>query len=228
MTKLIFGIFAHPDDEAFGPSGTLLQETRSGSELHLVTLTLGGAGTNPDNVPNLAKVREKEWHQAGLLIGATSMHHLGFEDGHLDNLAMIEASQILLKLVQRTIRDRPDIHEVEFITMDLNGISGHIDHIVAARTASWVFYQLKNHDSRLTSIRYACLPYDQLPEPNTNWIFMEAGRQKSEVNQVVDTTDLRDDIIEIMRCHHSQRADCEAHIENRGASLGISHFIVRS
>ena len=37
MKKIIFGIFAHPDDEAFGPSGTLLLETRSGTELHLIT-----------------------------------------------------------------------------------------------------------------------------------------------------------------------------------------------
>ena len=44
MKRVIFGIFAHPDDEAFGPSGTLLMETKAGTELHLITLTLGEAG----------------------------------------------------------------------------------------------------------------------------------------------------------------------------------------
>ena len=32
MNKIIFGIFAHPDDEAFGPSGALLKAVREGAE----------------------------------------------------------------------------------------------------------------------------------------------------------------------------------------------------
>lgn len=44
MRKILLGIFAHPDDEALGPVGTLLREVRDGAELHLITLTAGQAG----------------------------------------------------------------------------------------------------------------------------------------------------------------------------------------
>ena len=33
--------------------------------------------------------------------------------------------------------------EVEVITLDPNGLTGHIDHIVAARSASFVYFRLK-------------------------------------------------------------------------------------
>ena len=57
MQKILFGIFAHPDDEAFGPVAALLDEVEKGTELHLITLTGGENGTNPDNLDNLGEVR---------------------------------------------------------------------------------------------------------------------------------------------------------------------------
>ena len=77
MKKVIFGIFAHPDDEAFGPAGTLIQEVQNGSELHLITITAGEAGSNPDNYDDLGQIRLEEWRRSGELIGATTMTHLG-------------------------------------------------------------------------------------------------------------------------------------------------------
>lgn len=228
MKKIIFGIFAHPDDEAFGPSGALLQETRSGAELHLVTLTLGDAGTNPDGHDNLAAVREQEWRAAGQLLGAKSMTFLGYKDGQLCNRDMIEIGQNLLEMVQKILENTENDAKVELVTFDLNGISGHIDHIVAARAATWAFYTLKKTDSRLQTIKYACLPASLAPETNIDWLYMEAGRPDSEINEIVDARGLKDEVIAIMRRHHSQRGDGEAHIKNRGDDLGLNYFVVRT
>jgi len=227
MKKIIFGIFAHPDDEAFGPSGTLLMETKAGNDVHLITLTLGDAGTNPDNHADLGAVREKEWHEAGQLIGAKSMHFLGYKDGQLNNLAMLEIYEKLLALVADTIKDESRDVQIEFMSMDTNGLTGHIDHIVAARSACYTFYKLKEHDPRVTRIRLVCIPKSQLPEPNTHWLYMDAGRDDSEIDEVSDAREYYDEIIAIMRAHHSQRGDGETHIANRGDQLGISHFIVK-
>ncbi len=226
MKKIIFGIFAHPDDEAFGPSGTLLMETKAGTELHLITLTIGDAGTNPDNHPDLGEVRLEEWQMAGTLMGASSQHFLGYGDGQLNNQTMIEAGQKIVELATTIIAsaDKPDT--IEFMTSDLNGISGHVDHIVAARAACWAFYRLKTKDNRLTRIRLTCLPREMLPTANTHWLYMEPGRTKQEIGEIVDARHLHDEIIAIMRTHHSQRGDGESHIERRGDELGLNYFTI--
>jgi LmbE family N-acetylglucosaminyl deacetylase len=228
MKKIIFGIFAHPDDEAFGPAGTLLMETKAGNDLHLITLTLGDGGTNPDNVPDLSAVRNEEWHNAGHLIGAKSMHYLGYKDGQLNNIAMLEIYDKLLSLIDEIISAEGDDVEIEFMSMDTNGITGHIDHIVAGRSACYVFYKLKERDVRVTRIRLVCIDDKELPEPNTRWIYMDAGRSESEIGEVIDACEYHDEIIAIMRAHHSQRADGENHIASRGDKIGVSHFIVKS
>lgn len=227
MKKVLFAIFAHPDDEAFGPSGTLLMEAKSCTDVHLITLTLGEAGSNPDNVPDLATVREAEWRAAGELIGASGMHFLGYNDGQLNNLALLDIQEKLLTLINTILDTTPDVAGIEFMSMDTNGISGHIDHIVASRSACFAFYRLKEQDSRVTRIRLACTPENRAPHVNTEWIFMEAGRSPDEINEIVDARSSHDAITQIMQAHHSQRSDCESHIEARGDTLGIDHFIVK-
>lgn len=228
MRKIIFGIFAHPDDEAFGPSGALLKEVEAGARLHLITFTDGDAGTNPDNLPNLGETRLKEWHQAGELIGAKSMHILGYEDGYLNNRVMIEATEKITQIVMTTIKDEPEDAQIEFIGMDLNGVTGHIDHIVASRTACQVFYRMKALDSRFTRILLACYPHAAFPTLNTDWIFMEAGRTPEEIDETIDARDLRAEITTVVRTHHTQRRDGENYLKWQGDNLGLCYFIVKS
>jgi len=227
MKKIIFGIFAHPDDEAFGPCGMLLKEVRNGAELHLILLTDGGAGMNPDNLEDLGETRLEEWRKAGALLEATTMDYLGFKDGQLNNTAMIEAGDKIIACVSNVLLTTPEDAVVEFVTLDLNGITGHIDHIVAARAASFAFYRLKQHDLRFDSIRYTCLPRSLVTAPNTSWIFMEAGRNKSEIDEVIDARNLKDDILTIMRMHRTQRSDFEQFLASQGESIGLNYFVVR-
>lgn len=227
MTKIIFGIFAHPDDEAMGPSGALLQATKNGTNLHLFTLTNGEAGTNPDNLENLGDARLKEWHKAGALLGATSMQHLGYHDGKLHNQAMIEIGARLVEMISQQLQEAPADAEVEFMTLDLNGYTGHIDHIVAARAACFAFYRLKKQDNRLKRIKFACLPDTLYAEDNTDWIFMEKGRSSNEITEVVDAREYREEIIAIINTHHTQRADGEYILRTAGDMLGMNYFIVR-
>lgn len=227
MKKIIFGIFAHPDDEAFGPSGALLLESKAGSDIHLITLTLGDAGTNPDNVPDLGAVREEEWRKAGGLIGAKSMHYLGYKDGQLDNLSMIEIGDKLINLISLLTADEPDDVAIEFMSLDTNGYTGHIDHIVAARSACFAFYRLKDTDPRMKRVRLACMSNDDAPVLNTNWLYMEAGRLPEEIGDTTDARMYQDEIRAIVRVHHSQRSDGENYLEHAKDRLGINYFIVK-
>jgi LmbE family N-acetylglucosaminyl deacetylase len=225
MKKIIVGIFAHPDDEAFGPSGTLLMETRAGTELHLITLTAGEAGMNPDNCPNLAEVRLQEWYAAGSLIGAHDMHHLGYTDGTLNNLDHQIITDEIMRIVEDILDDESDV-EVEFMSIDLNGVTGHIDHIVAARSACLAFYRLKAKGHPMSRIRLACVPRQGDGQPNTDFVFMEAGRKPEEIGEIVDARAHAQEVIEIMRCHATQRGDGEQHIAALGDDVALNHFVV--
>lgn len=228
MKKILFGIFAHPDDEAFGPAGTLLQETKNGTELHLISLTAGEAGMNPDNLPDLARTRLKEWGKSGTLLGARSMNFLGYKDSKLSNHSMIEAANRIVELVGNIAKEAPKDADIEFLCFDLNGLSGHIDHIVASRAACWAFYRLKKEDARFRRIRFYCLSTDLYPEHNVDWIYREQGRSLEEIDETVDARALRDEIIEVMSAHHTQRSDCEGVLKAQGDRLGLNCFIVKS
>ncbi len=227
MKKIIFGIFAHPDDEAFGPAGTLLMETRSGAELHLITLTSGDAGINLDDHADLGDVRLQEWEQAGDLLGATTMTSLGYNDGQLNNRVMVEIGDRLIQIVTTALQKASADAVVEFITLDLNGYTGHIDHIVAARAACFAFFKLKKTDKRFHRIRFACLPAKIIPTNSTDWVFAEAGRQPEEIDETIDARTLREDILTVMRVHHTQRQDFETTLQQQGDDLGLNHFIVK-
>jgi LmbE family N-acetylglucosaminyl deacetylase len=227
MKKILFGIFAHPDDEAFGPVAALLDEAEKGTELHLVTITAGENGTNPDNESDLGAVRLQEWRAAGKLIGAASLHHFGYIDGTLNNLSHLEITSQIQKLVHEIVAGRDEV-EIEFMSLDLNGFSGHIDHIVASRSTCLAFYRLREHGLPVTKVRLACLPREVAPSVGTSFVFTEPGRTPNEIDETVDGTRFMDKIHEIMQCHHSQRGDYEAVASSRGNSLGINYFIVKN
>lgn len=227
MQKIIFGIFAHPDDEAFGPCGTLLTETAAGSELHIITLTAGDGSksTNPDNVPNLGDVRTEEWQAAAKLLGATSTHLLGYGDGTLGNDDHLTITDQIETLIHSTVDKRQDI-EIEIMSFDLNGMTGHIDHIVAARSACLAFYRLKQAGLAMKQIRLYCLSREDYPTIDTGFVFMEVGRPRNDIDQTIDARPLLGKVQEVMRCHHSQRGDAEAQITKLGDRIAVDHFVI--
>lgn len=228
MKKILFGIFAHPDDEAFGPCGTLVKEVREGTELHLITLTSGEAGQNPDSFPDLGAVRDAEWRKAGSLIGAFGKYNLKLRDSRLNNLTMQLASERITGIVKDIITSHAIPVEADFITFEPNGLTGHIDHIVTARAATFVFHRLKESGLPLKRIRYYCICEDIAPTHSTTWIYADKGYGEHEIDELVDARDLSDTIMEVMHAHSTQRADCEHYLEMQGGLLGLDHFIVRS
>jgi len=226
MKKIIFGIFAHPDDEAFGPAGTLIMEKTAENEVHLICATGGENGTNPDEVENLGEVRLSEWRAAGELIGADSMHHLGYEDGTLSNNVYLSTDDKVKTIVTEVLIDKPDI-EVEFMTLDPNGLTGHIDHIVISRVATFVFFTLKQADARFTRIRYSCFSNQDSPESDYSWLYMDAGHAPEEIGETVDASEYLAQIKSVMNAHNSQRGDRDSLLARLGDKVAINHFLVK-
>ena len=227
MKKIIFGIFAHPDDEAFGPCGTLLKESRDGSDVHLIMLTAGDAGTNLSGTPDLGAVRLEEWRQAGQLLGTKSMHYFGYEDGTLSNSVMVEIADRVMTTVLSLIENAPEDTEIEFMSFDFSGLSGHIDHIVATRSACLAFYRLQETDARFKRVRLFCLPASLYPEHSVEWLYKEPGHPEHEIDEIIDARELRDDIVQVMRTHKTQQEDCEAVLATQGDQLGLDHFTIK-
>lgn len=224
MKKIIFGIFAHPDDEAFGPAATLLHETKNGAELHLICLTPGDAGMNIDNHADLAAVRLEEWRKAGELMGASGMHQLGYRDGQLCNNNYHEIVDRITQIINEVIADRTDI-EIEIMSMDLNGITGHLDHILAGRVSAYIFYKQRELGRPMSRLLLACVPRSEVPESNIGWLYMDAGRDE-EICEKYSYPELHDKVLAIMHAHHTQRSDGETHIKNRGNELTTNYFVI--
>src|SRR6478735_11425136 len=103
MKRVMIGIFAHPDDESFGPCGTLIKQVQSGTDLHLLLITDGEGGSNPTNAPDLAQIRLDEWNRASELIGATSTAALHFPDGELSHSMHIAIGAALHAEIHRIV-----------------------------------------------------------------------------------------------------------------------------
>lgn len=205
MQHVVFACFAHPDDEAFGPSGTLYKLARSGAEVHLILLTGGDGGRNPDGHPDLGAIRLEEWQASARLIGATSVHALGYKDGQLSNHHYLDIAGQLLAHAGTILEAAPDA-KVTLITNDPNGITGHLDHIFAAMVTTYVSLKLRQ-PGRTVRLKYACVPDTAVPAANTNWLYMPRGRRLADIDEINDISDVSDKKLAIMKAHLSQRDD---------------------
>jgi len=81
----ILVVFPHPDDEAFGVSGTLALHIQNGTPVTYACLTLGEMGRNLGNPPfatreSLPHIRKVELENAVKTIGIQDLRMLGYRD----------------------------------------------------------------------------------------------------------------------------------------------------
>lgn len=226
MKQVLFGIFAHPDDEGFGPSGTLYKLAHSGVDVHLICATAGQNGMNPDKAADLGKLRLKEWGESGRLIGATSQHYLGYTDGTLNNSVFHKLATEIASYISGVLQGYKEPVELSFMTFDNTGLSGHIDHIVMSMVASYVYQELKASPpagATIKDLMYFCICQADNPEPNISYVYMPAGRPEDQIDIVNDISDVAKQKLAIMRAHHSQRQDAKMLLQ-RDTMLKREHF----
>jgi len=81
----LLGVFAHPDDESFGPGGTLARYAAEGYAVHVIIATDGIAGsveasTTIREHESLAQVRSAELANAAVALGITTIWSLPYRD----------------------------------------------------------------------------------------------------------------------------------------------------
>lgn len=150
--KRLLAVFAHPDDESFGPGGTLALCVREGVEVHLVCATRGDVGSS-DSVDlgacaDLACRREEELRCAAGVLGLAGVHLLGYRDS---GMAGAEANQHPQALVQadpqflagQVAAWMCELRPQVVLTFDPFGGYGHPDHIAIHRATLRAFERVR-------------------------------------------------------------------------------------
>lgn len=213
MKNILFAIFAHPDDEAFGPSASLYHAAHTNTDVHLLLVTDGENGANPDNVTALAVTRLEEWQKSADIIGARSTTALHYPDGGLSNNLYHEIAKKLQHHIQTILTDYSEPVTLEFMTYEQGGITGHLDHIAVSYITTFLYNTLRDNppeNATIGTLRYYCLPVCLAPHSNTDWLYMGCGKADKDCDEIFDYTDLVKEKLEIMHSHHSQRSDMQA------------------
>lgn len=231
MKRVMVGIFAHPDDESFGPSGTLIKMIQDGVDVHLLLITDGEAGMNPSDSPDLGALRLEEWARATELIGATSTAALHFPDGELSHSLHIAVGAALHAEMRRITERYAEPIELSVMTFDLLGLTGHLDHVASAYLATHQFYSLK-YDTppnvTMGELWYFCLSRQQAPNQEWTDYYMPIGRDDSHINRVIDIADVLQRKYAVMDAHASQAHDATTQKQLGDKLLSNEHFHVVS
>lgn len=196
VKKNIVCIFAHPDDESFGPSGTIYKLARK-NNVYILCATSGEAGMGQSS--NMAKTRERELKRSAKLLGVKKVYFLNFSDGTLSNSLYHALSD---KIEKYLLKLKPDI----VMTFEPHGISGHIDHIVVSRVSTFVFKRL----GFIKEIMYYCITDVLARAAGRNYfIYFGEGYKRSEVDKIVDISDVWEMKKKAMLMHKSQLEDAK-------------------
>ena len=213
MSKPLLAIFAHPDDEAFGPSGTIAKYANE-RNIYIICVTDGDDKTKPRK--NLAEIRKNELKNSAKILGVKKVFFLGYKDGELRNNIYHEVTQKIEKIAKLI---KPDT----FLTFEQRGISGHLDHVFCSMVTSFAFEKL----SFVKTLLYYCVTYERTKEIKGYFIYFPPGYKIKEIDRVVDVSKYWDKKLAAMKAHESQAEDAQRIIKQLKQFPKKEHFLVK-
>jgi len=213
--KPVVAIFAHPDDEAFGASGTLALLAKE-REVYLICVTDGSEGMNSSKKTQaLAEIRQEELLNSAKILGIKEVFFLGFKDGSLSNNLYHTIAEKIQKILEEI---KPEM----LLTDELRGISGHLDHIAVSFITSYVFKRL----SFVHELWYYCITEKRAQSVQDYFIYWPPGYKKEEISKTVDVSVVWEQKTEAMYQHESQRHDVERILKEINGLPQEENFIV--
>lgn len=221
MIRKILAVFAHPDDEAFGPAGTLAKYAREGVEVHLVCVTRGEAGDNniKDKVDlrKLEHIREKELLDSAKILGILKVEFLDFIDGTLSNA-------VYHKVANKIIKKINDFKPQIVLTVERRGVSGHLDHIATSMITTYAYKKTKV----AKKLYYHCIPDDLRSIMSDDYfVYFPEGYKQSEITTRIDYSCCWKEKVDSMMAHKSQIKDAKTLIKRFFQFPKIDHFILQ-
>ena len=105
--RSLLAVVAHPDDEAYGPGGTLAYYADRGVDVYLACATRGEAGRRRGFPPfvhqsELGEVRVRELHCSARILGVKAVFLLDLPDGGVAGFDPAEAASRLARVIRHT------------------------------------------------------------------------------------------------------------------------------
>lgn len=221
----ILYIYPHPDDESFGPAAVMAKQRREGHDVHLLTLTKGGAtkvrhqlGLDIEQMGNV-RVGEMEAVARRLELSGMTIHDL--PDSRLKELD----PRVIEEVVADEIREiEPDV----IVSYAVHGVSGFHDHLVTHAVVKRVFCELRDELPRLRRFAMVTLTgelAEQVNESGGPFRLHGSSYEEIDVLVLVDDDD-REANCDALRCYRSYREVIEKAgvIENRGLTYHFELF----
>lgn len=144
----ILYIFPHPDDESFGPAGVIHTQVRDGHDVHLLTLTRGGATRQREklglSIEEMGDVRSRELADAAAALSIETLTVLDYPDSGL--------AEIDPRRLEEDIKRHIELLEPALVvTYPVHGGSGYHDHLVTHAVVKRTFLSLRENGSRYLS-----------------------------------------------------------------------------
>ncbi len=201
-------IFAHPDDETFTSSGTIIHLTKKGCEAKLIMATRGEAGLLGKTAAtrqSLGSVREQELRRAAKITGISDIYFLDYIDGTLIKTSSAEIKSKILPILKK---EEPDL----VITFEKNGISMHPDHKVISQVATESFYEYMESAKNKARLYHVCVPSTHIKiHHDAGFKYEHFGKMEGtpddEITTRVDITDVYPRKVQAMKCHETQKKD---------------------
>lgn len=212
----IVAIFAHPDDEAFGPAGTIYKLAQE-NQVYLLCATKGEAGENHSGRDHkrMDEVRANELKASAKILGVKEVFFLGFKDGTLSNSLYHD---LAAKIEEKLEKLRPEM----LLTYEPRGVSGHVDHIVVSLVTTFVFYRLPF----VKTLWQYCISEKQSQWMDDYFIYFPPGYKESEIDKVVDVEPVWEKKRAAMLAHESQKKDALKILKRYEKLPKKEHFLV--
>jgi N-acetylglucosamine malate deacetylase 2 len=177
-------IYPHPDDESFGTAHVMHKQIREGHEVHLLTLTKGGATKMrfkyDMSIEQMGEIRYKEMLCVEKVLGLTGMKVLDLPDSGLKEMNPVEIEEVIKNFI---IRLNPDV----IVTYAVHGISGFHDHLVTHAVVKRVFSELKK--GQTGPYRLAMLTLTEEDARKYSVMFNLNGSKEEEIDCIVTVDD---------------------------------------
>lgn len=141
------------------------QQLCDGHEVHILTLTHGGATQERHklglSVEEMGKIRVAEMNEVKKVLQPTSWEIWDLEDGGLTHM---DPTLLEILVREHVLKTKPDV----LITYPQHGISGHFDHLVIHAVVKRIFCDLRMRENGPKRLAFFTLPETDGPKnPNT-------------------------------------------------------------